>query len=180
MKKYAFFLVVGYAILSFAPFSAFAATYTFTLTAGDVFTSNSAVPEGTYTFPFTGSVNQYNSPGETLTNGNCNGTLCTVYPTVNLNSADGVAFSSGGGPFQDVSVGGVLTWTSAGVTSGAVLIASTSTAPAILAAAESTVSDPGVLEIVGLVAGVYISFYVLRGLIGLMPRKRGGIYKGRQ
>ena len=46
---------------------------------------------------------------------------------------------------------------------------STSTAGSMLAAAEATVKDPGVLEILALVAGVYITFYVLRALIQLPP-----------
>ena len=54
---------------------------------------------------------------------------------------------------------------------------STGTAPAMLASASASVKNPGVLEFVGLVAGVYISFYVLRALIGLVPRKSPGIKK---
>ena len=49
----------------------------------------------------------------------------------------------------------------------------TSTAGGMLAAAENTINDPGVLEVVALTVGVYLSFYVLRQLIGLTPKRRG-------
>ena len=53
-----------------------------------------------------------------------------------------------------------------------IAIAPTSTGGIFLADAGATVSDPGVLEIVGIAVGVPLAFYILSQLIALVPRKK--------
>ena len=50
----------------------------------------------------------------------------------------------------------------------------TGTAAQFLANAAATVSDPGVLEVVGLAVGIPLAFYILHQLIGLVPKGRSG------
>jgi hypothetical protein len=50
------------------------------------------------------------------------------------------------------------------------IVIATGTAAMFLANAASTVSDPGVLEIVALAVGIPLAFYILHQLIGLVPK----------
>ena len=50
----------------------------------------------------------------------------------------------------------------------------TGTAAIFLANAASTISDPGVLEVVALAVGIPLAFYVLHQLMGLVPKGKAG------
>ena len=50
----------------------------------------------------------------------------------------------------------------------------TGTAAMFLANAASTVTDPGLLEVVALAVGIPLAFYILHQLIGLVPKGRTG------
>ncbi len=74
--------------------------------------------------------------------------------------------------------------TAAGVMSSAVLpflahaqtafaVVPTSTAPALTADIGAQFADPGTLLVIGLAAGIPLTFYVIHQLIGLLPKSRG-------
>jgi hypothetical protein len=49
----------------------------------------------------------------------------------------------------------------------------TSTAPGMTADVGAQLSDPGTLLVIGVIAGIYLFFYVVHQLIGLVPKGRG-------
>ena len=49
----------------------------------------------------------------------------------------------------------------------------TSTAPSLTADIGAQFSDPGTLLVIGLAAGIPLTFYVIHQLIGLLPKSRG-------
>lgn len=62
----------------------------------------------------------------------------------------------------------------AGTTHAAVLFAvPTSTASSLTANVGDQLGDPGTLLVIGVVAGIYLVFYVIAKLIGMIP-KHGG------
>lgn len=50
----------------------------------------------------------------------------------------------------------------------------TSTAPTLLASIGAQIADSGTLLVIGVAAGVPLTFYVIHQLIGLLPKSRGG------
>ena len=49
----------------------------------------------------------------------------------------------------------------------------TSTAPTLLASVGAQIADSGTLLVIGVAAGVPLTFYVIHQLIGLLPKSRG-------
>lgn len=49
----------------------------------------------------------------------------------------------------------------------------TSTAPSLTANVGDQLGDSGTLLVIGVVAGIYLVFYVIRQLIGMIPKSRG-------
>jgi len=70
-------------------------------------------------------------------------------------------------------VGGSLGAAVAAFADGGLFTVPTSTAPSLTASASSTISDPGLLLVIVLAAGIPLTFYLIHALIGLLP-KRGG------
>lgn len=50
----------------------------------------------------------------------------------------------------------------------------TSTAPSLTANVGDQLGDSGTLAVIGVVAGIYLVFYVIHQLIGMVPKGRGG------
>lgn len=50
----------------------------------------------------------------------------------------------------------------------------TSTAPSLTANVGDQLGDAGTLAVIGVVAGIYLVFYVIHQLIGMIPKSRGG------
>lgn len=98
-----------------------------------------------------------------------NGTIGS-YPTcaITCNSSytlsAGACVASGGGSSSSPS----STYTIMGIT------LATGTAAMFLANAASTVSDPGLLEVVAIAVGIPLAFYIFHQLIGLLPKGRAG------
>jgi hypothetical protein len=55
----------------------------------------------------------------------------------------------------------------------AFMVVPTSTAPALTASIGSQIADSGTLLIIGIAAGIPLTFYVIHQLIGLLPKSRG-------
>ena len=50
----------------------------------------------------------------------------------------------------------------------------TSTAPSLTANVGDQLGDAGTLAVIGVVAGIYLVFYVIHQLIGMVPKGRSG------
>jgi hypothetical protein len=77
----------------------------------------------------------------------------------NMECTNDLVFSGGGGGGGGAPAAGLA------------ITVSTSTAPTLLANVSAALGDPGMEKVIGLAAGVFIAFYVMRKLIELIPRK---------
>ena len=89
---------------------------------------------------------------------------CTISCTSGYTLSAGACVASGGGSSSSPS----STYTLMGIT------LATGTAAMFLANAASTVSDPGLLEVVALAVGIPLAFYIIHQIIGLLPKGRTG------
>jgi len=49
----------------------------------------------------------------------------------------------------------------------------TSTAPSLTANVGDQLGDPGTLSVIGVIAGIYLVFYVIRQLLSMVPKSHG-------
>ena len=72
-----------------------------------------------------------------------------------------------------VAVVGASAITLAAHAQSAFVVVPTSTAPSLTASIGAQVADPGTLLVIGVAAGIPLTFYVIHQLIGLLPKSRG-------